>query len=174
MAWDAIDLRTKTGLPLSDADRETILDVAGKAILDSDQDPAVVIQAAKRVGRRLHIIQNLRAYATRAINAALHTAERKQVLKEQPVVQRNMEGIADLTRRDEIERRVLVREVLEHLPAQDREIFLRRMAGEPFSKIDGDLNLTPRTAETRCRAARRVMRRLLDEKFGQQTRARGV
>jgi DNA-directed RNA polymerase specialized sigma24 family protein len=89
-------------------------------------------------------------------------------------VQRNMEGIADLTRRDEIERRVLVREVLEHLPAQDREIFLRRMAGEPFSKIDGDLNLTPRTAETRCRAARRVMRRLLDEKFGQQTRARGV
>ena len=168
MAWDAIDLRTKTGLPLSDDDRATILDVAGKAILGSEQDPAVVIQAAKRVGRRLHVIQNLRAYATRAINAALHSAQRKQLLKEQPVVQRNMEGIADLARREEIERRVLLREVLEHLPALDREIFLRRTAGEPFSHIDGELNLTPRTAETRYRAARRVMRRLLDQKLGQQ------
>ena len=168
MAWDAIDLRTKTGVPLSDDDRETILDVAGKAILDSEQDPAVVIQAAKRVGRRLHVIQNLRAYATRAINAALHSAQRKQLLKEQPVVQRNMEGIADLARCEEIERRVLLREVLEHLPALDREIFLRRTAGEPFSHIDTELNLTPRTAETRYRAARRVMRRLLDQKLGQQ------
>ena len=77
MAWDAIDLRTKNGLPLPEADREIILDVAGKAILDSDQDPAVVIRAAERVGRKHDIIQNVRAYATRTINAALHYAAAK-------------------------------------------------------------------------------------------------
>lgn len=169
MAWDAIDLRTKNGLPLPDADREVILDVAGKAILESDQDPAVVLRAAQRVGRKSHVIQNVRAYTTRAVNAALHYAKRKQELKERPVVHRNVEAIADLKRRDEIEKRVLVREVLEHLSAQDREIFLRRLSGEPYSKIDEDMNLTPRTAETRCRAAKRQLRQLLDEKLGPQT-----
>jgi DNA-directed RNA polymerase specialized sigma24 family protein len=173
MAWDAIDLRTKNGLPLPDADREIILEVAEKAILDSDQDPAVVIRAAERVGRRHDIIQNVRAYATRTINAALHYAQRKQELKERPVARRDMEGIADLKRRDEIEKRVLVREVLEHLPAQDREIFLRRVAGEPYSKIDTDMNLTPRTAETRYRAAKRLIRQLLDEKLDPPTGSRG-
>lgn len=173
MAWDAIDLRTKNGLSLPDADREIILEVAGKAILNSDQDPAVVIRAAERVGRRHDIIQNVRAYATRTINAALHYAQRKQELKERPVVRRDMEGIADLKRRDEIEKRVLVREVLEHLPAQDREIFLRRVAGEPYSKIDTDMDLTPRTAETRYRAAKRLIRQLLDQKFDPQTGSRG-
>lgn len=174
MAWDSVDLRTSSGLPLPEGDREIILDVAGKAICDSDQDPAVVIRAAERVGRKLDLIQNLRAYATRAVHAALSSAERKENLRERPVVQRDMEAIADLTRRDEIEKRVLVREILEHLSAQDREIFLRRVAGEPYSHIDADLNLTPRTAETRCRAARRLLRQLLEKKFGGATGSCGV
>lgn len=49
---------------LPEGDREIILDVAGKAICDSDQDPAVAIRVAERVGRKLDLIQNLRAYAT--------------------------------------------------------------------------------------------------------------
>ena len=169
MAWDAIDLRTDGGVPLSDADREIILDVAGKAIIDSDQDPEVVIRAAKRVGRKLQIIQNLRAYATRAVNAALQRSARAQDSKERVVCQVDVEAIADLERRDQIENQVLVRELLEGLTALDREVVLRRASGEPFTAIDREMDLKPRTAEIRFRAARLVLRRLLDEKLGRQT-----
>jgi DNA-directed RNA polymerase specialized sigma24 family protein len=172
MAWDSVDLRTESGLPLSDADRETLLEIAGKAILDSDEDPAVVIRAAKRVGRKLGIIQNLRAYATRAVNAALERAAIAKKEKEKPVCQYDVERIADLARRDQIENQVLVREALEALSAQDREIFLRRMAGDTYTVIDRDMNLTPRTAETRVRAAKRILRQFLDDKNGRQTGSR--
>jgi DNA-directed RNA polymerase specialized sigma24 family protein len=173
MAWDAVDLRTGNGSPLSDADRELILDIAGKAILESDQDPAVAIRAAKRVGRKLGIIQNLRAYATRAINAALQRAATANDQKERAVCQYDVERIPDLARRDQIENRVLVRESLEILSAQDREIILRRMSGETYTAIDREMNLTPRTAETRVRAAKRVLRQFLDDKIGRQTRSSG-
>jgi DNA-directed RNA polymerase specialized sigma24 family protein len=173
MAWDAIDLRAENGTPLSDADRELILDIAGKAILDSDQDPAVAIRAAKRIGRKLGIIQNLRAYATRAINAALQRAATANDQKERAVCQYDVERIPDLARRDQIENRVLVRESLEILSAQDREIILRRMSGETYTAIDREMNLTPRTAETRVRAAKRVLRQFLDDKIGRQTRSSG-
>ena len=173
MAWDAVDLRTETGLPVPDADREVILDVAGKAIVRSEQDPTVVIRAAERVGRKLHIIQNLRAYATRAINTALNRAAMNKQSKDVTVVHGNVEALPDLRRRDEIEKRVFVREALEHLDAQDREIFLRHMAGEPCSMIDRDMHLKPRTAETRYRAAKRILRRVLDDKLGPDTGLRG-
>ncbi|MGA8597944.1 MAG: sigma factor-like helix-turn-helix DNA-binding protein [Bryobacteraceae bacterium] len=172
MAWDAVDLRTQNGLPLSDADRETILDVVGKAILDSDEDPEVLIRAAKRVGRRLGIIQNLRAYTTRAVNVALRVAALRRDEKEQPVCQYDVERIADWARRDQIENQVLAGEALETLSAQDREIVIRRMAGEPYSEIERDMNLKPRTAETRFRAAKRTLRRYLDAKTGRQTSSR--
>jgi DNA-directed RNA polymerase specialized sigma24 family protein len=173
MAWDAIDLRTGNESPISDSDRDVILDVAGKAILDTDQDPAIVIQAAKRVGRRLGIIQNLRAYATRAVNAALRRAAIAADENERGICQYDVERIPDLVRRDQIENRVLVREALEVLSAQDREIILRRMAGETYTAIERDMDLTPHTAATRVRAAKRLLRQFLDDKIERQTRSSG-
>ena len=96
MAWDAVDLRTGNGSPLSDAEREIILEIAGKAILESDQYPAVAIRAAKRVGRKLGIIQNLRAYATRAINGASQRAAITNDQNERGVCQYDVERIPDL------------------------------------------------------------------------------
>ncbi|HEX5426266.1 MAG TPA: hypothetical protein VF283_22450 [Bryobacteraceae bacterium] len=173
MAWDTIDLRTDNGFPLSDADREVILDVAGKAILNSDQDPGVVIRAAKRVVRKLQFVENLRAYATRAIYAGLQSAAIRQEVKDRPVCQYKVETIPDRIGRDRIENQLLVREALDALSAQDREIFVRRMAGDTGAEIDRDMNLKPRTAEARFRASKLILRQVLSEKVGRQTRSRG-
>jgi hypothetical protein len=116
-----------------------------------------VIRAAKRVGRKLRIIQNLRAYATGAITTALHRAATEQELKDQPVCQRDMEdmeGLADLKQQDQIENLVLVHELLEALSSQDRKSFLRKMSGETCPEVERDMNLTPRTAEIRFRASK--------------------
>lgn len=84
MAWDAVNLRTDRGLPVSAADREIILSAAEKALLQSDQDPSIVIRAAERVSRKLDVIENLRAYASRAMSTALHRAARESRAKKSP------------------------------------------------------------------------------------------
>ncbi len=173
MAWDAVHLRTNHGLPVSDADRETILSAAEKAILDSDHDPIVVIRAAERVSRKLHLVDNLRAYASRAMSTALHRATKDRGQKEPSLSQRDMEGFPDLNRRDDIEKRVFVRELLESLPSQDREIVLRKISGETAKDIERELDLKPRTAEARFRAARTALRKLIADKLDTQTRPRG-
>ncbi len=173
MAWDAVNLRTDRGLPVSEADREIILSAAEKALLQSDQDPSIVIRAAERVSRKLHVIENLRAYASRAMSTALHRAAREQGQKEPSVCQRDPEGFPDLNQRDDIEKRVFVRELLESLPSQDREILLRKVWGDSGAEIERDLNLKPRTAETRFRAARTALRKLIADKLDNQTRPRG-
>ena len=90
MAWDAVDLRTQGGMPVSPAERQIIFDVAERAILNSDRDPDVVLRAAARVSRKLDFIGNLRAYATRAISRALNKAERAQIKKDALVSFGNM------------------------------------------------------------------------------------
>lgn len=173
MGWDAINLDGADGLPVSEADREIILRAAEKAILKSDQDPDVVIQAAQRVSRKVHLIENLRAYAARAMSSAVQRAAKDQSEKEPSTCQRDPEGFPDLTRRDEIEKRVFVRELLESLHSQDREIVLRRVFGDTGAEIDRDLDLKPRTADTRFRAARTALRKLIADKLNTQTRSRG-
>lgn len=113
----------------------------------------------------------MRAYATRTINAALERAAIAKKEKEQSVCQYDVERIADLGR-EQIENQVLVREALEVLSAQDREIVIRRMAGDPYSEIERDMTLKPRTAETRFRAAMRILRRFLDNNIERQTGSR--
>jgi DNA-directed RNA polymerase specialized sigma24 family protein len=174
MAWDAVNLRMEGGLPVSDAHREIILGVAEKAILDSDHNTgvAIVIRAVERVGRKVHLIDNLRAYASRAIATAVRRATRDQALKERPVCTRDMEALPDLSQQDTIEKQVMVRGLLETLPQQDREILLRKVAGETCAEIERDLNLKPRTAETRFRASKAALRQLLADKLDGQTRSR--
>jgi hypothetical protein len=59
MAWDTIDVRTQGGIPVHETDRETILNVAERALLKSDCDPEVVLRAATKVGLRVHAVENL-------------------------------------------------------------------------------------------------------------------
>jgi hypothetical protein len=174
MAWDAINLRTEDGFPVSEADRETILNVAEQVLLAGDHDPKHVLNAAKRVSRRLHVVDNLRAYATRAMSVADDRAEKQQAAKQKQVVQREMDELPDLSHREDIENQILVRELLESLPSLDREILLRRVSGESGPEVDRDMNLKPRTSETRFRAAKNTLRQLFSKtpNLGKSSRAR--
>jgi hypothetical protein len=160
MAWDAIKLHTEDGLPVSKTDRETILDVAEQVILGSEHDPKYVFRAAQRVSRNLHLIESLRGYAKRAMIAAGDRAARDQKLKDKPVRRREMDQLPDLSHRDDIENRVLIRELLESLPALDREILLRKVSGETGPDIDREMNLKPRTSESRFRAAKTALQQI--------------
>jgi DNA-directed RNA polymerase specialized sigma24 family protein len=172
-AWNELDLRTESGGPINESDRETILDDANKALQNGDHDPKRILQAARRVGRRAHLVENLRAYAMRAIFRAKRPVDPAQ-LKEEPLSQ--AEAAAELTDRsqvDQIENRILVRELLDTLSPHDQEIFLRRMAGDTFAEIDSGMNLRPRTAESRFCICKNALRKVLQEKLDRKTCARG-
>lgn len=173
MAWDAIDLGAPGGTPVSPADREILFDVAEKAILKSDRDPDVVLRAAARVSRRLGLIDNLRAYATRAISRALNKAEKAHAKKDALFSFGNMESAVDFSQTDKIENEILVRELLDTFTPQDREIFKRRMDGDTFPDIDAEMNLKPRTAEQRFRVCKASLRKLLEDKLNGRASLRG-
>ncbi|HJT71261.1 MAG TPA: ECF-type sigma factor [Terriglobales bacterium] len=173
MAWDAINLRSQGGMPVSPAERQIIFDVAEKAILNSDRDPDIVLRAAARVSRKLDLIGNLRAYATRAISRALNKAEKAQKRKDALVSFGDMEAAVDFSQNDKIENEILVRELLDTFTPQDREIFLRRMNGDKFPEIDSEMNLKPRTAEQRFRVCKASLRQILQDKLNRRASLRG-
>jgi len=171
-AWDAPSLRLDGGAPVADKDRETILEVANKALQDGDGDPKRVVQAARRVSRRAHLVENLRAYAIKAIFRAKRKTEAKQFAAEQLVDIDRAAELPDCSQIDQIENRILVRELLETLCPQDREIFLRGMAGETSEEIDSAMNLKPRTAERRVRICKNALRKSVEERLDRKTCAR--
>jgi ECF sigma factor len=173
MAWDAVNLRTQGGMPVSTADQEVIFDVAEKAILKSDRDPDIVLRAAARMSKKLDLIGNLRAYATRAISRALNKAERAQQKKDALFSFGDMERAVDFSQTDKIENEILVREILDTFTTQDREIFVRRMDGDTFPEIDNEMNLKPRTAEQRFRVCKASLRKLLEDKLNRRASLRG-
>jgi DNA-directed RNA polymerase specialized sigma24 family protein len=177
MAWDDVDLHTNCGNPLPETDRETILDVVNKSLLqDRDRDPNRVIQAATRVARRIHRIANVRAYAIHSIFRAGKKdkiAQAKGYAKEDELTSLGDVGfLLDCSQPDKIENRILIRELLETRSPQDREIFLRRMAGETFPEIDGEMHLKPGTAATRFKTCKKDMRKVLNEKLDRMTSTR--
>ena len=65
-AWNLRNLGSDSGRSVSEEDQATIWEVASKALEDGQRDPERVLQAARRVGRRAHLVENLEAYAKRA------------------------------------------------------------------------------------------------------------
>ncbi len=174
MAWDAVELRTQIGLPVCDADRETILDAAEKAILNSDRDPEIALRAAARVARQTHVVKDIRAYAIRAISRAMKKKGFEQAKKDS--VARSSTDVAVLpspAHIGQIEKKILVRELLDTLSPRDREIVMRRVSGDTFTEIDNEMKLKPRTAETRFRASKAILRKLLDQDLDRRTLTRG-
>ncbi len=174
MAWDAVDLRTQMGLPVCDADRETILDAAERAILQIDRDPEIALRAAARVARQTHVVKDIRAYAIRAIFRAMKKKGFEQAKKDSAV--RSSTDVAVLPSPadvGQIEKKILVRELLDTLSPRDREIVMRRVSGDTFPEIDNEMKLKPRTAETRFRASKAILRKLLDQDLDRRTLTRG-
>jgi RNA polymerase sigma factor (sigma-70 family) len=164
MAWDTIDIRTQGGIPVHETDRKTILNVAERALLKSDCDPEVVLRAATKVGLRVHAVENLWAYANRTIFRAIRKATNAQSKKDRIVVKAFIEVTPKHTAADQTESSALVRDILDTLSPRDREIFVRRMAGDTFLEIDQEMNLSSGTANRRFRACKNALRRVIDTK----------
>ena len=168
-AWDLRDIRSDAGRPVSEEDQATIWEVASKALEDGQRDPERVLQAARRVGRRAHLVDDLRAYATRAIFRVKKTVGRVPAAEEQLPETGLTTEPADYAQVEQIENRILIRELLETLSPLDREIFLRRIAGKTCREIDSAMNLKPRTAEIRSLFCKTAVRKALQEKLDRRT-----
>jgi hypothetical protein len=173
MDWAKFDLRMNSPAKIKEEDRQTVLHIAEEAIMRTDIDPEVVLDAAARVLHRADSITNVAAYAKRAILRALRRAGLAQRRKD-PLA--NSDALTDYSdfRHDSIENEILVRDLLDSVDVLDREIFQRRMNGETFRQIDCELNLHNRTAENRFGHCKRKLERSLGEKLRSRKRERGV
>ena len=160
MSWDAVQIHALNGRPLRKEDREAILAAVDKAVLRSDRDPDVILKVAADVGRRVgRVKSNLQAYANRCIFRAMRKTEVAEHKRDELASPKELAHISDsYLNADQIESRILVRELIETPVPQDREIVLRHMFGNSFPKIDRDMNLKPRTAEFRFRFCKDALR----------------
>lgn len=172
-AWNALDLRTEGGGAIDDEHQETIVEIANKALASGERDPDRVLQAAKRVGRRAHLVEDLRAYATRAIFRAKNSLRMTQA-REEPLSDFEFATeLIDGSQVEQIENRILIRELLDTLTPLDREIFQRRMNGETCPEIDAAMRLRPRTAEIRFDICKNALRKAFLNKLDRRPCARG-
>ena len=114
-------------------------------------------------------MEDLRAYATSAIfrvkkSVGKAPAEEEQFPEGGPAVEP-----ADYSQVEQIENRILSRELLETLAPLDREIFLRSMEGKTCPEIDSAMHLKPRTAEIRIAFCKSALRKALQEKLDTRT-----
>ncbi len=167
MAWDSVQIHAENGRPVRKEDREAILAAVDKAVLRSDRDPDVILKAAADVGRRVERVKsNLHAYASRCIFRAVRKAEVAELKRDELASPKELAHISDsYLNAEQVESRILVRELIETLAPQDREIVLRHMFGNSFPQIDRDMSLKPRTAEFRFRFCKDALQSHLCQKL---------
>lgn len=142
--------------------QQLILEIASRALESGHRDTDKVFEVAEQVGLRAHLVDNLRAYATRAL---FRVKGRPQVREEQLAETKYATALTDSSQVERIEARILVRELLEILSPTDREIFLRLMNGQTCREIDAAMNLKPRTAEIRSAVCKNTLRRAVVKKL---------
>jgi FixJ family two-component response regulator len=138
-----------------------ILEAAARALRNGFGDPERVFRVAEKVSQKVHLIDNVRAYAARAFSRAT----KRSPLREEQLTEDHSSTLTDNSQVERIEARILVRELLESLAATDREIFLRLMQGQTCSEIDTSMNLKPRTAEIRSAVCKNALRRAVHKKL---------
>ena len=118
--WNELNLGVREAEALDAEQQQTILEVASRALESGECDPERVLRAARRVSRRAHMVENLRAYATRAIFRVKDSVGLAQS-KEEPL--EDFEFAAELIDRsqvEQIENKILIRELLETVAPLDR------------------------------------------------------
>jgi len=156
--WKTLDLRSEGGSAVAQDHQETILDIANQALEVGHRDPAEVLKAAKRVGRRAHLVANLRAYAARAIFRVRDKVD-VQSVEEHLNEEQYAAELTDSSQVENIENRIFLHQLIERLSELDREIFLRRMDGMTCEEIDEAMKLNPRTAEIRFAICKNALRK---------------
>ncbi len=165
MAWETVEFRTETGMPLPERERQILLEAASEAILNRDSDPGITIAAVHEAVRQRQFISNLRAYTARTIFRAIRkveVSEAKRAARTESDYTHKLPGLD--FQPEQIENRILIRELMETLTPTDREIFSLRMYRCSFPEIDAQLKLRPRTAEQRYRACKEQLAALLRQK----------
>jgi hypothetical protein len=165
MDWSKLDFRISEKTTVSDADREVIRKVAEEAILNSDGDPEIVLNVAAKALSRVSFVNDFRKYAGFAVHRALRKDAVSQAKKEARALA-GLEPILSFADNERIENAILVKEILDKLSPQDREIFARRLEGETFPEIDVSMRLRSRTAEWRFRICSAEIRNSLRAKSG--------
>jgi len=173
MDWARLDLRMPNQASVNDQDREIIRQLAEEVIIKSDHDPDVVLNAAASAMSRRDVVVNLRAYAARTIFRAIKRTADARAKKDPLVATASLDVVSNFAGNDSIENTILVRELLDKLAPQDREIFVRKMEGETFPEIDGAMSLRPRTAEFRFRVCKTTIREALSVRFDPGKSLRG-
>ena len=115
MNWARFDLSMPNQSSVSDNDRETIRQVAEEAIIESDHDPEIVLNAAAKVMGRRDVIENLRAYAKRAVVRALKRTTMAKAKKDPLAAAASLNDVYGFTEQEKIENAILVRELIEIL-----------------------------------------------------------
>ncbi len=172
-AWNELNLGARDEEALDAEQQQTILDVANKALENGHRDPEQVLRVAKSVRRRAHMVENLRAYATRAMFRIKDSVGLAQA-KEEPIEDFEFAAeLIDVSQVEQIENKILIRELLETLKPLDREIFTRHMRGDTCPEIDADMGLKPRTAEIRFAFCKNALRKAFMDKLDRKNCARG-
>lgn len=146
----------------SQEQQRVILEIANRALESGERDPDDVFQVAAKVGEKAHLVDNLRAYASRAL---FRVKKRPRVDTEQLAEAHHATALSDTSQVEQIEAQILVRELLDTLQETDREIFIRRMNGETCPEIDEAMNLQPRTSEKRASICKNALRRAVKNKL---------
>jgi hypothetical protein len=172
-AWNELNLGVREAGALDAEQQQTILEVANRALESGECDPEHVLRAARRVSRRAHMVENLRAYATRAMFRIKDSVGLAQA-KEEPLEYFEFAPeLIDVSQVEQIENKILIRELLETVKPLDREIFTRHMRGDTCPEIDADLGLKPRTAEIRFAFCKNALRKAFMDKVDRKNCARG-
>ena len=161
MSWEPIELLTRSGEPLSPRQREVILCGLERAVQSSEGDIEGLLKVARQIGLNIDDIKDLNAYTSSAFfrQAKTHkiAADKTAALLE-PLHEHHLGSKYSFTV-PSIDNQILFYQLLDRLNGLDREIYLLRLKGNAFAKIDETLSLKAGTSEYRYReAARRLAR----------------
>jgi hypothetical protein len=154
--------RAASGESQSEEQQRVILEIASRALESGERDPDEVLHVAKKISLRAHLVDNLRAYASRSL---FRVKRKPQVDAVQLRDVQHNAALTDSSQIEQIEAQILIQELLARLDRTDREIFVRRMNGETCPEIDEAMNLKPRTADTRTTICKNALRRAVKKKL---------
>lgn len=164
MAWDAIQFRDEYGNEVDEEQRQILLGFVEKGLRNSDVDPDALIKAASAVCRKLGSIRDLAAYANRTVYRAIrdsYVAERQRQEASESLPDDDRLAAEFTSAHHDIERQVLLQQVLDGLDGLDRQIYDLHLLGHSFREIDKQLRLKSRTSEYRYREAQSKLRNML-------------
>ena len=126
-------------------------------------------KAARGVGRRAHLVENLEAYPSAPSFGWRRLLERPRWRKIRSLKADLRWNRPTTSQVEQIENRILIRELLRLSRLSIERFFLRSLDGKTCPEIDSAMHLKPRTAEIRIAFCKSALRKALQEKLDRRT-----